>query len=99
MTNPSYEHFVTHSITGTKRANGLAPAFLVNMTSDHLISDDSVLHEYEYEQDSDLDDESEEVDDAEDDTAPRATAQSRSWQISNGKICFKAATPSELPLS
>ncbi|KAF8556329.1 hypothetical protein OG21DRAFT_1483105 [Imleria badia] len=40
-----------------KQVNGLAPAFLVNMTSDHHINGDSVLHDYEYEQDSDLDDE------------------------------------------
>lgn len=40
--------------------DGLAPAFMVNMTSDHHINGDSVLHDYEYEQDSDLDDEEEE---------------------------------------
>lgn len=32
---------------------------MVNMTSDHHINGDSVLHEYAYEQDSDLDDEEE----------------------------------------
>ena len=97
MTNPLYEHFETHSITGTKRANGSAPAFLVNMTSDHLINDDSVLHEYEYEQDSDLDDESEEVDDAEDDTAPRRNPVPGKFQMA--RSASKPQTPSELPLS
>ena len=36
----------------------MAPDFLVNMTFDDHINHDSVLHEYEYELDSDLDDES-----------------------------------------
>ena len=91
MTNPSYEHFRTHSITGTKRTNGLAPAFLVNMTSDHLINDDSVLHEYEYQQDSDLDEE----DDDSDDTAPRRSPLLGKSQMA--RSASKPQTPSELP--
>ncbi|KAN0091212.1 hypothetical protein V8E55_004778 [Tylopilus felleus] len=69
---------------GTKRTNGLAPAFLVNMTSDHLINDDSVLHEYEYQQDSDLDEE----DDDSDDTAPR-----RSPLLGKSQMARSASKP------
>lgn len=36
------------------------------MTSDHHINGDSVLHDYEYEQDSDLDDEEDSEDDPDD---------------------------------
>ncbi|KAF8556331.1 hypothetical protein OG21DRAFT_1495569 [Imleria badia] len=44
---------------GAKQPDGSTPAFLVNMTSDHHINGDAVLHDYEYEQDSDLDDDEE----------------------------------------
>ena len=89
MTNPSYEHFVTQCITGTKRANGLAPAFLVNMTSDHLINDDS--HEYEYEQDSDLDEEDDDPDDTA--SAPQRNPLLGKFQMT--RSASKPQTPSE----
>ena len=51
-------------MAGAKQVNGSAPGFLVNMTSDNHINGDSVLHEYEYEQDSDLDDDGLEEDES-----------------------------------
>ncbi|KAI9569724.1 hypothetical protein HD554DRAFT_2171165 [Boletus coccyginus] len=59
---------VPRSTSRAKRENGSVPAFLVNMTTDHHIDGESVLHNYEYEQDSDLDDESE---DDSDNTIPQ----------------------------
>ena len=82
-------HFELIPIAGVKQAKELAPAFLVNMTSDHHINGDSVLHEYEYEQDSDLDDEEE---DGSDDIGPQRKPVPGKFQTGSSS---KRQTPSK----
>ena len=84
-------------IAGAKQANEPAPAFLVNMTSDHHINEDSVLHEYEYEQDSDLDDEEEDGSDdiGPDDIGPQRNPVPGKFQTGSSS---KRQTPSKFCL-
>ena len=81
-------------IAGAKQVNGSASGFLVNMTSDNHINGDSVFHEYEYEQDSDLDDDGLEEDESDVTSFQRAPVLGRSHTRSSsqphtpGTLCF-----------
>ncbi|KAG9316688.1 hypothetical protein JVU11DRAFT_2748 [Chiua virens] len=65
--NGSIGMVLPKSTLRSKVSNGLAPTFMINMTSDHHIAQDSILHHYEYEQDSDLEDD-DGIEDSDDDS-------------------------------